>query len=45
VDRPALAAAGGAARALARSRASRTEAREPLLATITGIAAGMRNTG
>jgi phosphoenolpyruvate carboxylase len=30
---------------LARSRAGRAEAREPLLATITGIAAGMRNTG
>ncbi len=30
---------------LARSRAGRDEAREPLLATITGIAAGMRNTG
>ena len=30
---------------LARSRAGLAEAREPLLATITGIAAGMRNTG
>jgi phosphoenolpyruvate carboxylase len=30
---------------LARARAGRAEAREPLLATITGIAAGMRNTG
>jgi phosphoenolpyruvate carboxylase len=30
---------------LERARAGRTEAREPLLATITGIAAGMRNTG
>jgi phosphoenolpyruvate carboxylase len=30
---------------LARSRADQAEAREPLLATITGIAAGMRNTG
>ena len=30
---------------LARARAGRPEAREPLLATITGIAAGMRNTG
>jgi phosphoenolpyruvate carboxylase len=30
---------------LARARAGRDEAREPLLATITGIAAGMRNTG
>ncbi|HEY6696158.1 MAG TPA: phosphoenolpyruvate carboxylase [Solirubrobacteraceae bacterium] len=30
---------------LARARAGREEAREPLLATITGIAAGMRNTG
>jgi len=30
---------------LARSRADQSEAREPLLATITGIAAGMRNTG
>jgi hypothetical protein len=27
------------------ARAGRAEAREPLLATITGIAAGMRNTG
>jgi phosphoenolpyruvate carboxylase len=30
---------------LARLRAGRTEAREPLLASIAGIAAGMRNTG
>ena len=30
---------------LARSRAGDDDAREPLLATITGIAAGMRNTG
>ena len=30
---------------LARSRAGQVEAFEPLLATITGIAAGMRNTG
>ena len=30
---------------LRRLRAGREEARSPLLATITGIAAGMRNTG
>ena len=30
---------------LRRLRAGREEARAPLLATITGIAAGMRNTG
>ena len=30
---------------LARLRAGREDARTPLLATITGIAAGMRNTG